>query len=73
MYTCATHGAHSSFTIRRDKTFASLLRVSIKAHLQNGIDVENLGNENLKKTLLPLIVIDQRLQENLEYAFQQFG
>jgi hypothetical protein len=33
---------------------------------------KNLGNENLKKTTLPLIVVDQRLQENLEY-FNSMG
>jgi hypothetical protein len=33
---------------------------------------KNVGNENLKKTTLPLIVVDQRLQENLEY-FNSLG
>jgi hypothetical protein len=28
---------------------------------------KNVGKENLKKTSLPLIVIDQRQQKNLEY------
>ena len=34
--------------------------------------MNRIGNENLKKTSPPLIVIDQRLQENLEY-FKNFG
>jgi hypothetical protein len=36
VYMCAKHGAHSSFTIRRNKTLYNLLCVAIKAHLWNG-------------------------------------
>jgi len=49
------------------------LCVSIKSPSWNGNQCgKNLGNENLKKASLLLIVKGQRLQENLEY-FKNLG